>query len=124
MTASTSTPHRTPAESRIVARKMRGNVRLGTSVTDAADAQQVSRMHYYRMVEALEAWEESVTHPEQIAELEAQLNIKYFEKYGREFPFAEMAPNKWLFAGGQLLLDHIQGNDIGMPAAKVDPLLG
>jgi hypothetical protein len=91
--------HRTAAEQRALARRLRAMVQHGKSVTQAAAAHKVSRAHYYRLVDALEAWDAQATRHEELIELEAQFKFK--SKYD---------PLKWLFASGKMTLDYVGGD--------------
>lgn len=97
--------YRTPKEQRCFARKLRGRVRDGATVDQAAERLGVTRTDYYRFFNMIEAWEAQATRQEEIDELEEQFRF-----------VSEYDPIKWLVVSGQRILDYAHGlDDISKP---------
>lgn len=88
---------KTPTDRRAKARKMRGMMRSDPPppLQEVLDVHGLSRTHYYRIVEELEAWEEKAT-PEQEA---VEVNAMYPQR----------ASMKWILMSGKSLTAYARG---------------
>ena len=106
----------TAKQQRIVARRARGFVRQGVSVSQAAEHCEISRAYYYRLVHDLEAFEQA--HP---AENHAEWQAEYRQRLDRATAMVEAGDSAQVVADAtELLLSDVL--DLKEKSNNNDPL--